>query len=1239
MAPAGRDAPAIAALLHRHGLQTAICPGPHEASEQAEKAGTLLLTEEALELPGHPELLDTLREQPAWSELPLIVLTSGRSSQVAKLLDSAAQAAGSLFLLERPIQTTTLLRSVEVALRSRRRQYQVRELLESQQRKEEQLRASEQRYRTLFESIDAGFAVIEMIFDATNRPVDYRFLEINPAFAIQTGLADARGKTIRELVPDLDERWFNIYGRVALTGQPARFQDHAAAMGRWFDVYAFRVEPAGQRRVAILFTDITERRRAEETKARLAAIVEFSEDVIISQDLNSIITSWNRGAQRVFGYTPEEAIGQSIHLIIPPDRREEEDQILSRIRKKQPVEHYETVRRRKDGSLVTISLTISPIVDAAGNVVAVSKISRDITRQKEAEQFLVRRAAEQAALYEFTGALNRANSLGEIHEAALDALTRALHCNRASIQLLDDAGVMRFATSRGLSEEYRRTVEGHTPWPPDVIDPEPLGIQFDPANTDCDPAVREALVREQIRALVFIPITLGPKLIGKFVAYSDTPHEFTRDELNLGLTLARQLAFGMERKRAEEALRRSEDRARQQLLELEAIYQAAPLGLAVLDTHLRYRRINGRLAEMNGASVEAHLGRTVRDMAPALTEQAENALRQVLEMGTPLRFEFRGETPAQPGVERIWDEHWFPLADQSGPITGVGLVVEEVTERKRSEEDLRRVARAAAYRIALADALRPLQDPEEIQFQAACMLREFLDASRVQCAEMEPNGEFVVVKRDCARGVPSLTGRYRLTDFPTIVEECRAGRTFLATDLATDPRLTTQEKAAFAAMPVTGLMVIPILRHGRLAGAVAIHADKPRVWSPDEVAVAEETAERTLVAVERARAQHALRESEDRFRTLVAQVKDYAIFRMDLEGRPTSWNEGVQRVFQMDEPEFIGRDVIPVIFSNEDVQAGVPWEELRTAGETGTAGNNRWMRRKDGSLFFAAGATTALRNAAGELVGYTKVLRDETGMKQFQDELAEARARLQEHAENLERIVAERTHDLRTTNEQLETFVYSIAHDLRAPLRSMIGYSQLLSEEHAGSLDEGGKNLLKRIQASSEFMDKLLLDLLAYGRAARAEIELRPVELQRAWDAALFQCSAQMQQSHAHVEAAGPLPTVVAHEATLGQSLANLLSNALKFVEPGVAPRVRLWTEERDGWIRIWIADNGIGIPASQHERIFRVFERSHGARYVGTGIGLSIVRKGIERMGGKVGLESEPGHGSRFWIELPKAA
>jgi PAS domain S-box-containing protein len=255
-------------------------------------------------------------------------------------------------------------------------------------RAEMELRESEQNYRTLFESIDEGYCTIEVLFDQNEKPVDYRFLQISPSFERQTGIKNAAGRRMREIAPQHEEHWFEIYGRIALTGEPMRFENEAKQLGRWYDVYAFRVEDPKRRLVGILFNDITERKRAEVVGQRLAAIIDCSEDAIISKDLNGTIESWNGGAERLFGYQASEVIGKSILIIIPPDRHDEERGILERIRRGARIKPYETVRMREDGSLLDISLTVSPIRDAAGRIIGASKIARDITERKRAEEAL-----------------------------------------------------------------------------------------------------------------------------------------------------------------------------------------------------------------------------------------------------------------------------------------------------------------------------------------------------------------------------------------------------------------------------------------------------------------------------------------------------------------------------------------------------------------------------------------------------------------------------------------------------------------------------------------------------------------------------------------------------------------------------------------------------------------------------------------------------------------------------------
>jgi signal transduction histidine kinase len=242
-----------------------------------------------------------------------------------------------------------------------------------------------------------------------------------------------------------------------------------------------------------------------------------------------------------------------------------------------------------------------------------------------------------------------------------------------------------------------------------------------------------------------------------------------------------------------------------------------------------------------------------------------------------------------------------------------------------------------------------------------------------------------------------------------------------------------------------------------------------------------------------------------------------------------------------------------------------------------------------------------------------------------------------QHLKQLERRVAERTQDLLELNTHLESLVYTVAHDLRTPLRGIQGYSKLLLDDCASMLDETGKHHLSRIQTAAERMDALVIDLMAYGRIARAEIELTRVHLEDAWTAALAQCETLIENRHARIQALAPFPDVRAHLPTLTQVLANLLNNALSFVREDVLPQISFRTEDAGSNVRAWVEDNGIGIAPEHHERVFRLFERVETLKQPGTGVGLSIVRKGIERMHGKVGLQSALGQGSRFWIELPK--
>jgi PAS domain S-box-containing protein len=388
----------------------------------------------------------------------------------------------------------------------------------------------------------------------------------------------------------------------------------------------------------------------------------------------------------------------------------------------------------------------------------------------------------------------------------------------------------------------------------------------------------------------------------------------------------------------------------------------------------------------------------------------------------------------------------------------------------------------------------------------------------------------------------------------------------------------------------------------------------------------------------RRRVEAALRESEERFRRLVQDLTDFAVVMLDTEGNIASWNEGAERTFGYKPEEIVGQH-FSRLFIESEVHEGRPARVLRTAATEGRVENDHWLRRKDGNRFWGNSITSLRKDDTGAPCGYVKVLRDLTRRKEMEESLNEARIELQRHNAELEREVAARTEDLRKAMRELEAFSYSIAHDLRAPLRGMHGFARELLDSHASQLDEQGQNYLQRIARAATRLDVLIQEVLNFSRVLRDPVPLKRLDLDQLMREVIASYP-DWQPPKTEIQIQGPLPAVQGHEGFLTQCISNLIGNAVKFVPSGTTPKVRIRTEEREGgFIRIWFEDNGIGIAPQNQTRIFRMFDRINAASdYEGTGIGLAIVSKSVERMGGNVGVESELGKGSRFWIELQKS-
>jgi PAS domain S-box-containing protein len=361
----------------------------------------------------------------------------------------------------------------------------------------------------------------------------------------------------------------------------------------------------------------------------------------------------------------------------------------------------------------------------------------------------------------------------------------------------------------------------------------------------------------------------------------------------------------------------------------------------------------------------------------------------------------------------------------------------------------------------------------------------------------------------------------------------------------------------------------------------------------------------------------ALRQSEEQIRLTVEGVKDYAIFPLDAAGRVASWNIGLQRLQGYAAAEIVGQEIV-VFFTAEDRAAGTPARLLAEAARQGSAECCGWQVRSNGSRFWAELAITARRDSSGRLSGFAAVVRDITERKQV--EVAQ------------QRLLA----DLSRSNEELEQFAYVASHDLQEPLRMVASFTQLLAERYKGKLDRDADDFIGFAVDGATRMQRLINDLLVYSRVNGPGHPLVPAESQAAFADAVRNLALAIEDTAAIVTC-DPLPAVRGDAGQLLQLFQNLLGNAIKFHQPGQPPRVHVSARrEEDQWT-FAVADNGIGVPPQFHERIFEIFQRLHNRKkYPGTGIGLAVCRRVVERHKGRIWLESEAGRGTTFFFTLP---
>ncbi|MBZ9657487.1 PAS domain S-box protein [Mesorhizobium sp. ESP-6-4] len=487
------------------------------------------------------------------------------------------------------------------------------------------------------------------------------------------------GRNIREFHADaaaIDDILNRLSRHEQLQHYRARLRAKDGSI-RWVEITS-NVRSAGGRflNTRCVTLDVTNKVEAEELlreqEQRLALTYHSAGVGIVEADAEGRLLRVNGHLCRLLGYTQEELVGRSIFdQTFPSDV--EADRTKYRRQVAGEIKSYTIEKRfvRKDGSLFWAVVTSSSVHDDSGRFRYAVRVQHDITERKEIEATLAQRAEEQAALHQLTEMLQHAYTREDVYEAALDAIQRGLRCQRASILLLE-GGIMKFVAWRGLSDAYRSAVEGHSPWSAADHDPQPICLR-DVEQAELPSNLRDAIRTEGIGAVCFIPIIEGGRLLGKFMAYFDEPHECSAEEIEVARTIARQLGFGIERVKAQNAAQR-----------LAAIVESSHDAIVSKDLRGIVSTWNRGAERLFGYTAAEMVGKPITTIIPEDRLGEEPLILGRIRNGE-LVDHFETVRRRKDGTLVDISLTISPVRDASGRIVGASKIARDITDKKVAE--------------------------------------------------------------------------------------------------------------------------------------------------------------------------------------------------------------------------------------------------------------------------------------------------------------------------------------------------------------------------------------------------------------------------------------------------------------------------------------------------------------------------------------------------------------------------
>jgi PAS domain S-box-containing protein len=935
-------------------------------------------------------------------------------------------------------------------------------------------------------------------------------------------------------------------------------------------------------RTAALQAEVAVRKRIEETRERLAAIVDSSDDAIITKTLEGIITAWNRGAERIFGYTASEAVGRPMLMLLPPERIAEETDILARIGQGRNVEHFETVRVCKDGTRIDVSVTISPIRDGDGTIVGASKIARTITERKRAEDALrdseerLRLALEGGRLGTWQWKIETDELDGSPLSFALFGLPADTKFNFAGFRATlhpQDRILVDESMRRCLAGEAEYDVEYRAIWP--------------------DGTERWVAARGQ--------------------AYKDAGNEITH--------VRGVVSDITDRRQAQVALRESQERFQVMANGIQQLAWMAEADGSIFWYNQRWYDYTGTTP----GQTEGWTWEKIHD--PAVLPAVLDGWKRAIADGTPFDMEFplRGAD----GSFRMFLTRVMPVRNAEGRVVRWLGTNTDISERKKAEEDLGRLA------SELAQQAEDLAHSREDLEQQSSMLKLILESMGEGLIAVDAEGHFLLwndaanklMGREAADLPPEeWTPHYKvfLADAitPCPVDRLPLVRALGGESVHEELMIRPPEPGAEKFIEVTA-RPLKDARGTRRGGVAVLHDITER--KRDE-------AELTRQAEDLAHSREDLEAQKIMLQSVLNSMVE-GLVAADAQGKFILWNPAAEKIIGLG-----AADLSPGEWGAHygtylpDMVTPFPTEQtsMHLAIQGVASSAELFIRHpglSQGAWIESNGAP--LRDKDGVVVGGVVAFRDIT--RRREDELE-----IRKLNEELEERIAKRTAQLETVNHELEAFSYSVSHDLRAPLRHIGGFARILMSDFGSGMAPEAKDLLQRIHDAVIHMGMLVDGLLSLAKLGRQSLKVRPTDLNVIVAEAISVLQPECEGREIEWRVAH-LPALECDGVLMGQVFQNLLGNAVKYSRGRTKAVIEVGSIQQAGKAAVvFVRDNGAGFDMQYAEKLFGVFQRMHTEEeFEGTGVGLATVQRIIQKHGGSVWAEAETDHGATFYFTL----